>query len=77
VAIRALHMLALGRMAWHAPTRAYAARRVAEGLSKREILRCLKRYIAREVYHLVLAPTSPPFECEARNPASPSSLKAA
>jgi transposase len=34
----------------HAPTRAYVARRTAEGLSKREIMRCLKRYVAREVY---------------------------
>jgi transposase len=57
------HMLALGRMAWHVPTRTYAARRVAEGLSKREILRCLKRYIAREVYHLLLTPTRSPLEC--------------
>ena len=34
----------------HAPTRAYVVRRTAEGLSKREIMRCLKRYVAREVY---------------------------
>jgi transposase len=34
----------------HATTRAYVARRTAEGLSKREIMRCLKRYVAREVY---------------------------
>jgi hypothetical protein len=31
-------------------TRAYLARRTAEGLSKREAIRCLKRYLAREVY---------------------------
>ena len=31
-------------------TRAYVERRTAEGKSKREIMRCLKRYIAREVY---------------------------
>jgi len=29
----------------------YVERRMAEGLSKREVMRCLKRYIAREVYH--------------------------
>ena len=31
-------------------TRAYVERRTAEGLSKTEIIRCLKRYVAREVY---------------------------
>jgi transposase len=34
----------------HAPTVAYIERRTAEGLSKRDIIRCLKRYIARETY---------------------------
>ena len=34
----------------HPATRAYAERRSKEGLSKREIIRCLKRYVAREVY---------------------------
>ncbi len=47
----ALHVIALVRLSWHEPTRAYAARRTAEGLSKPEIIRCLKRYIAREIYH--------------------------
>jgi transposase len=37
-------------MSSHAPTRAYAERRAGEGLSKKEIIRCLKRYVAREVY---------------------------
>jgi len=31
-------------------TRAYAGRRAKEGKSKAEIIRCLKRYVAREVY---------------------------
>ena len=35
----------------HPATRAYAERRAKEGLSKKEIIRCLKRYVAREVYH--------------------------
>jgi transposase len=46
----ALYMVAIVRLRHHAPTRAYVARRSAEGLSKREIIRCLKRYIAREVF---------------------------
>ena len=33
-----------------AATRAYVARRTAEGLTKPEIIRCLKRYVARQVY---------------------------
>jgi hypothetical protein len=36
-------------------TRAYVARRTAEGLSTKEIQRCLKRYIVRELYPLILA----------------------
>ena len=40
----------LTKMRRHQPTRAYVERRTAEGLSKREIIRCLKRYIAREIY---------------------------
>jgi transposase len=36
-------------------TRAYVDRRTAEGLSKPEIMRCLKRYLAREVYHALQA----------------------
>lgn len=51
----ALHRVAMVRRRWHAPTMAYAARRTAEGLSKRDVLRCLKRFIAREVYHALVA----------------------
>jgi hypothetical protein len=38
------------RLSCHQPTRDYMARRTTEGLSKKEIIRCLKRYVAREVY---------------------------
>jgi hypothetical protein len=34
---------------------ALAGRRTSEGLSKREIIRCLKRYVAREVYEVLVA----------------------
>lgn len=47
---RAIHTIALTRMRSCPRTRAYVARRTAEGLSSREIRRCLKRYIARELY---------------------------
>ena len=52
---RALHVVALTRMRRCPKTRAYVARRTQEGLSKPEIMRCLKRYIAREIYYLLLA----------------------
>jgi hypothetical protein len=42
---------ASARMSSHPATRAYVERRTKEGLSKKEIIRCLKRYVAREVYH--------------------------
>ena len=53
---RALHMICMVRMGMDRRTREYVARRTQEGKSKREILRCLKRYVAREVYR-VLVPT--------------------
>ena len=46
----ALWRIVITRMSWHPPTRAYVARRAKEGLSKPEIIRCLKRYAARETY---------------------------
>ncbi len=46
----ALYRIVITRMSSHPPTRAYVARRTSEGLSKKEIIRCLKRYVAREVY---------------------------
>ena len=46
------------RLRWHQPTRAYLARRTKEGLSKREIIRCLKHYIAREVFAALGPPTA-------------------
>jgi transposase len=49
----ALRRIALVRMHCHQPTKDYLARRTAEGRTKKEILRCLKRYIAREVYGLL------------------------
>ena len=52
---QALWRIALTRMSSDDRTRAYVERRTAEGKSKREILRCLKRYIAREVYPHLLA----------------------
>jgi transposase len=49
----ALHIIAIGRLRTDTRTKAYVARRIAEGHSKLEAIRCLKRYIAREVYTLI------------------------
>ena len=51
----ALWRIALVRMHCHQPTKDYVARGTAEGLSKTEIMRCLKRYVAREVFPHLLA----------------------
>jgi transposase len=64
---RALYMVCLARMRRDQRTQEYVARRTAEGKSKREIIRCLKRYIAREVYHVLVS-------CDARS--SPTGPKA-
>jgi transposase len=59
---RALYMVAvcLARMRRDRRTQEYVARRTAEGKSKREIIRCLKRYVAREAYRVLVS-------CDARS----------
>ncbi|NNH76091.1 IS110 family transposase [Nocardia uniformis] len=54
----ALHTIVLVRMRYDQRTRAYIERRTAQGLSKKETMRCLKRFVAREVYHALTNPTS-------------------
>lgn len=48
---RALHMIAVVRLRYDARTTDYMQRRLTEGLSKKDVLRCLKRFIAREVFN--------------------------
>lgn len=58
----ALWRIVLVRMRYHQPTRDYVTRRTAQGLSKREIIRCLKRFVARELLpdiHRALTPSTP------------------
>jgi len=50
---RALSSITLTRMSHHPPTRAYVERRRAEGRTTKEIRRCLKRYVARQLYRLL------------------------
>lgn len=49
----ALHRIVLARLRWDMRTQVYYERRVAEGKTRREVIRCLKRYVAREVYRLI------------------------
>ncbi|SDU09617.1 transposase, partial [Nitrosomonas ureae] len=47
----ALHIIAIGRLRIDARTKEYVEKRLTQGHTKLEALRCLKRYIAREVYY--------------------------
>src|ERR1700677_1907314 len=49
----ALHIIAIGRLRTDPRTQAYVAKRITEGHSKLEAIRCVKRYIAREVFSLI------------------------
>lgn len=53
---RALYIIVLSPMATCPRTRQYVERRTTEGLSKKEIIRCLKRYLARELYKILTSP---------------------
>jgi transposase len=53
---RALHMILVTRRRAHAPTIAYINRRISDGKSRREASRCLKRYLARNLYRLLEHP---------------------
>jgi transposase len=55
----ALWTIAMTRLAHDPRTKAYAARRTTEGKTKKEIIRCLKRYIAREIYKTLCQPKPP------------------
>lgn len=49
----AVHMIAVTQVRMHGPAKEFMARKQAEGKSKREALRCLKRYIARSVFGIL------------------------
>ncbi|SPD85340.1 IS110 family RNA-guided transposase [Micropruina glycogenica] len=56
----ALHQIALVRLSTDTRTKTYAAKLRAAGKSKKDVLRCLKRAIAREAWHLLVHPTPAP-----------------
>jgi transposase len=55
----ALWTIAMTRLAHDPRTKAYAARRTAEGKTRKEIIRCPKRYLAREIYKTLCRPKPP------------------
>ncbi|MFF0164184.1 IS110 family transposase [Streptomyces sp. NPDC005263] len=61
----ALYRIVLSRLRWEDRSRDYLQRRLAEGKTRREIIRCLKRYVAREIYRLIV-----PSETAADHPDS-------
>lgn len=52
----ALHRIVLSRLRWDQRTRDYLDRRITNGKTRREAIRCLKRYVAREIYLLIKQP---------------------
>ena len=52
-----IHRIAVTRLRCHAETQAYIARKRAEGKSTKEAIRCLKRHLARRIWHLLQPPT--------------------
>ncbi|MGW4981944.1 IS110 family transposase [Streptomyces mirabilis] len=52
----ALYTIILARLRWDTRTRNYVERRISEGKTRREAVRCLKRYVAREIYQTINPP---------------------
>lgn len=63
---KALHHVVLVRMGSDPKTKAYVAKRTLEGKGKREIMRCLKRYVARELYRQIMNPAPAPAIADLR-----------
>jgi transposase len=52
----AFHRIAVTQMRWHEPAKEYVARRLSEGKTKREALRCQKRHLVRTVFNTMMNP---------------------
>jgi transposase len=52
----ALHRILVVRMRFREPTISYVTRRTTEGKTKKEVIRCLKRLLIREIYQIMVAP---------------------
>lgn len=55
-----IYLVVVNRLRWHEPTKHYVARRTQEGKTKKEIIRCLKRAVVRELYRALQADLNPP-----------------
>jgi transposase len=71
----ALHRLAVNKGKWDPDTAAYLERKQAEGKSRKEALRCLKRHLARRVWKLLQTPT-PAAPLAAAPPTAPPTIVA-
>ncbi|MDT5082419.1 MAG: transposase [Mycobacterium sp.] len=56
----AIYLIVVNRLRWHQPTKQYVARRTQEGKTKKEIMRCLKRAVVRELYRALQADLAAP-----------------
>jgi transposase len=56
----AIHRVAITRLRCHPETKAYIARKRAEGKTSTEAIRCLKRHLTRRIWHLLQPPDPPP-----------------
>ena len=63
---KAIHRVVLVRMMSDSRTKTYVARRRQEGKTTKEIMRCLKRYVAREIYEQIMHPHPAPFAGQLR-----------
>jgi transposase len=70
----ALHRLAVNKGKWDPATAAYLNRKQAEGKSRKEALRCLKRHLARRVWKLLRTPPTPTAPPAAAGPTAPPTL---
>jgi transposase len=71
---RAIHIIALSRAKTDPETRAYLARKQAEGKTKLEAIRCLKRHLARRIWRLLYTaqtPAAPSVQINCSNPQIP------
>ena len=50
----ALYRIVLVRLRYHEPTKEYMSHRTGEGMTKPEVIRCLKRYVARQAYSILI-----------------------
>lgn len=55
-----IHLIVINRLRWHEPSKRYMQRRTQEGKTKKDVIRCLKRAVIRELYRALQADLCPP-----------------